>query len=84
MNTIEVLQDLLMKQYGLAREQVKPDAALAALGVDSLGLIELMFEVEDRFGITLPDDQAPALVTIADVVNYIDVLRKPAVTAPAG
>ncbi len=84
MNTIEVLQDLLMKQYGLAREQVAPDAALTALGVDSLGLIELMFEIEDRFGISLPDDKAPVLITIADVVDYIELLLKPAATPPAG
>lgn len=84
MNTLEVLQDLLIKQYSLTREQVGPDAALAALGVDSLGLIELMFEIEDRFGITLPDAKAPVLVTIADVVLYIDLLLKPAAPAPAG
>ena len=33
-----------------------------------------MFQVEDRFGISLPDDKVPVLVTVGDVVTYIDGL----------
>jgi acyl carrier protein len=74
MSTLETLQDLLIKDHALTREQLAPDAELATLGVDSLGLIELMFQVEDRFGISLPDDKVPALVTVGDVAAYIDGL----------
>ena len=74
MNTLEVLQDLLMKDHSLARAQLGPETQLSALGIDSLALIELMFQVEDRFGISLPDDKVPVLVTVGDVVAYIDGL----------
>ena len=74
MSTLEVLQDLLIKDHALTREQLTPEAELTTLGVDSLGLIELMFQVEDRFGISLPDDKVPALTTVGDVVTYIDQL----------
>jgi len=73
MTTLETLQELLLRQYPLSRD-VPPEAQLAALGVDSLGLIELMFQIEDRFGITLPDDKLPVLVTVQDLVTYIDQL----------
>ncbi len=74
MNTLELLQDLLIRDHALTREQLTPEAQLSALGVDSLGLIELMFQVEDRFGISLPDDKVPELLTVGDVVRFIDQL----------
>jgi acyl carrier protein len=77
MNTLESIQDILIKEYSLTRAQLAPDAQLAALGVDSLGLIELMFLVEERLGVTLPDDKAPTLNTVGDLVTYIDHLQNP-------
>jgi acyl carrier protein len=84
MNTLETLQELLMKAYPLTREQVTPDALLATVGVDSLGLIELMFEIEDRFGITLSDEnKMPPIVTIRNLVAYIDsIVALQGTTAP--
>jgi acyl carrier protein len=75
MNTLTTLQDLLIKQHALTREALAPEAELASLGVDSLGLIELLFHIEDQFGIDLPDDKLPVLATIGSVVEYIDRLR---------
>ena len=80
MNTLEMLQDLLIKDHSLTREQLTPEAELSTLGVDSLALIELMFQVEDRFGISLPDDKVPDMVTVGDVVTFIDGLL---MSAPA-
>jgi acyl carrier protein len=84
MSTLETLQDLLIREYKLTREQLAPDAQLSALGVDSLGMLELMFQIEDRFGITLPDDNPTNLLTVNDVVVYIDklVAPQPAARAP--
>jgi acyl carrier protein len=84
MNTLEILQDLLIRNYSLTRSQLDPEVQLTSLGVDSLGLIELMFHVEDQFGISLPDDKVPVLVTINDVVVYIDeLLLRTATPVPA-
>jgi acyl carrier protein len=77
MGTLEIVQDILIKEYSLTRTQLAPDVQLVSLGVDSLGLIELMFQVEDRFGITLPEDKPPTLVTVSDLVSYIDGLVDP-------
>ena len=77
MNTLESVQDILIKEYSLTRDQLAPDAQLAAVGLDSLGLIELMFLVEERLGVTLPDDKAPVLITVGGLVTYIDHLTNP-------
>jgi acyl carrier protein len=82
MNTLELIQDILIKEYSLTRAQLPPDAQLAAVGVDSLGLIELMFQVEDRLGITLPDDKTPTLATVGDLVSYMDQLMAPRAAVP--
>jgi acyl carrier protein len=81
MTTLETLQDILMREHKLSREQLRPDAPLSSLGIDSLGVIELMFQIEDRLGITLPDDNSTNFTTIDDVVRYID---KAPVPEPAG
>jgi len=73
MNTLERLQNLLMKDYGLAREALAADARLDKLDMDSLGLIELWFQVEKEFGIEVPNEQ-PQLTTVGEVAAYIDSL----------
>ncbi|MEO6081269.1 MAG: acyl carrier protein [Steroidobacteraceae bacterium] len=74
MTTLQILQDILVKEYRVAPDQVKPDATLTTLGLDSLSLIELMFKIEDTFKITIDTDGPTGLVTVSDVVNYIDGL----------
>jgi acyl carrier protein len=82
MSTLEKLQELLIKEYTLTREQVAPEALLATVGVDSLGMIELMIQMEDCFGITLPEDNPPVMATVSDLVAYIDGLVFAHATVP--
>lgn len=74
MSTLTTLQDILMEEFDLARERLAPEAKLAALGVDSLDLLELMFKIEDRYSIAIRDDVPTDLVSVGDVVRYIDRL----------
>jgi acyl carrier protein len=84
MSTLETLQDILVREFNLTREQLAPTAELNALGVDSLDLLELMFKIEDRFGVTIRDDTPSNLLTVADVVVYIDgLLARTAAARPA-
>ena len=71
--TYERLRAILAKDYQLAPERITLDAPLEALGIDSLGLADMLFNVEDEFHITLPAE-AVELPTIADVVAFIDGL----------
>jgi acyl carrier protein len=71
--TIDRLRLLLVKDYKLDPAVLTPDAPLEALGIDSLGVAELMFNIEDEFKVTIPGDPVP-LKTVGDVVAYIDGL----------
>jgi acyl carrier protein len=74
MDTLETLQDILVRDYGLTRERLSPDAVLDTLGMDSLSLLELMFKIEDGFHVKIPGDPPSGLRTVQDVVVYIDGL----------
>ena len=71
--TIDRLRVLLVKDYKLDPATLLPDAPLDALGIDSLGVAELMFNIEDEFKVTIPGEPV-ALTTVGDVVGYIDDL----------
>jgi acyl carrier protein len=71
--TFEQLRAILVKDYQLAPDAVMLDAPFEALGIDSLGTAELLFNVEDAFKITVPS-RLVELVTVGDVVRYIDEL----------
>ncbi len=73
MTTLERLQGVMLKNFGLKPEALAPKARLEDLDIDSLGVIDLMFCVEDEFKITVSREQVE-LDTIQDVVTYIDHL----------
>ena len=41
------------------------------LEVDSLSMVEVVVECENRFGVKIPDDQVAELATVGDAVNFI-------------
>lgn len=79
-STLKELQDLIQEKYGLDASQLDADASLRASGVDSLALVEFIFEVEDRMGVSVPDDN-PNMDTLAELAEAIDRVR--AKSAPA-
>jgi acyl carrier protein len=73
-STLKELQDLMQEKYGLDASQVDPSTSLRASGVDSLALVEFIFDVEDRMGVTVPDDN-PNMDTLAELADAIDRVR---------
>ena len=41
------------------------------LNADSLHLVELMVELEDDYGIRIPDDEAARIETVGQVVDFV-------------
>lgn len=87
-NTFERLAAMLAKDHKLVLDHLTPDAPLEGLGIDSLGMVEMLWNVEDEFKIKLPL-KTVELHTVGDVVRYIDDLvaaqgaRSPAATGAA-
>jgi len=74
--TLKTVQEILAKKYSLPTERIKPEATLESLGLDSLDLIETLFEVEDEFHLRVPQDGSVDLkiATVQDIVNIINRL----------
>lgn len=72
-STFERLRAILIRDYKLTPDLLVLAAPLEELGIDSLGTAELLFNIEDEFGVTLPPD-AVQLTTLGDVVDFIDAL----------
>ncbi|MDD4927839.1 MAG: phosphopantetheine-binding protein [Gallionella sp.] len=62
---------MMVEQFDLKIENLTPDATLESLGLDSLSVIEFMFNIEDEFKIKLPDERVE-IKTLQDVINLVD------------
>lgn len=73
MTTIERLSRILVQRYKLDPAQLTPEQPLSALGIDSLGMVEILFFIEDEFGVHLPSEGI-ALGTLGEAAQYVDGL----------
>ncbi len=81
MNTLNRLTHLIHDKFGVAIDVIEPDAPFASYALDSLTVAELMFEIDDHFGVTVPDSAATTVTTLRELGELIDGL--PAVAAKA-
>ena len=71
MNTLNKLQQFLAGRFAIGEDEIQPATTLDRLGIDSLAALELVFELEDEFGIRL-DTDSRGIRTIADLVAIVD------------
>lgn len=68
----EKVKALLVEELHVEPDAIKPEAELANdLGINSLELADLILLCEEKFGVTIDDDDLHTFITINDVVNYL-------------
>jgi acyl carrier protein len=67
----ERIKSLIAEHFGIEPDRLKPETEVANLGIDSLAMIEFMFQMEEKFDIRMADSRTP-LVTVADVIAEIE------------
>jgi acyl carrier protein len=80
MTTLERLSRILVQRYKLDPARLTPEQPLDALGIDSLGMVEMLFFIEEEFAVHLPSEGI-AFGTLREAASYIDGLvaaQKPA------
>ena len=60
-----------LASFGPAIADVKPEATLEELDIDSLDLAELAQVVEEEYGAQISGDDAAALATVGDVIDLV-------------
>lgn len=73
MTTFERLSQILVQHYKLDPAQLTPEQALGSLGLDSLGMVEILFFIEEEFGVQLPPEGMTSR-TLGEAATYIDGL----------
>ena len=69
----ETLKNLLVEELQLNADDIKPESELANdLGINSIELADLIMLCEDKFGVTIEDEDLHKFVTVEDVVNYLE------------
>jgi acyl carrier protein len=51
----DTIFDIISKESGIDRAKITPDATLKDLEIQSLDAVQILFEIEDHFKITMPD-----------------------------
>ena len=71
---------VLVEQLGVPEEQITPDASLMEdLGADSLDIAEITLAVEERFNLSIPDEQWERVSTVRDLFELLaELLGGPA------
>ena len=73
MSTEERVQKIVCEQLGVSPEEVKQDASfIDDLGADSLDTVELVMAFEEEFEIEIPDEDAEAIATVKNAIDYIN------------
>ena len=68
----EKLYEMISMNLGIGTDQINMESNfLDDLGADSLDTVELVMELEDAFGIEIPDHEAEKMFTVASVYNYL-------------
>ena len=69
----EKVKNLLVEELRVDPEDVTPEAELANdLGINSLELADLILLCEEKFNVTIDDDDLHTFITVNDVVNYLN------------
>lgn len=75
-DTFTAVKEAIIKVHGNGSLEVKTDSTFDDIGLDSLDIVEVVMEVEDKIGIEIPDESMPEDDgTIGDFIKVIDDIR---------
>ena len=67
------VKEILIKQLKLKNTEITLSSKIKDdLGADSLDTLQLLMTLEDKYGITIPDEELMDFVTVGDIVNYLE------------
>ena len=72
MDTLQTIKELAATQFGAAVDAIDENAYVDKLGIDSLGFLEFMFEVEDKFGVSVPQESLAGVRTLKELAVVVD------------
>lgn len=68
----EKIRAIICEEFDIDEDEVTLETHLEDLGFDSLDMIDIVMDIEDEFGVEVPDEALEKFETIRDIVNYIE------------
>jgi len=75
MAILDDVKEVVVEQLNVNADEVKEESRFVEdLGADSLDVVELVMELEEKFDIEIPDEDAEKIATVADAVKFIEAV----------
>jgi acyl carrier protein len=69
----EEIRDAIANQLNIPAENITPETLFVEdLKADSLDLVELVMDLEDRYGVEIPDEQLAEVKSVGDILKLIE------------
>lgn len=69
----EEIRDAIANQLNIPAENITPETLFVEdLKADSLDLVELVMDLEDRYGVEIPDEQLAEVKSVGDILALIE------------
>ena len=67
------LKDILAEELQIDADEITADSELSAdLGINSIELADLVMLCEEKFNLTIEDEELSKFITVGDVANYLE------------
>jgi acyl carrier protein len=69
---VEEISTIIEERLGVSAADITPEKSLINdLGADSLDSVELIMSIEQKFGISIPEEAAENIKTVGDIISYV-------------
>ena len=76
MSTFDKVKEVIIDKLGIEDSKIESGSSFVDdLGADSLDTVELIMQLEEEFGIEIPDEDAEKITTVQAAVDYIEKNR---------
>jgi acyl carrier protein len=65
------LLDVIAEEAIVERAVLTRDATLSDLGISSLDMITLLFELEERYGVVIEEGEMPQMSTLGEMTDFL-------------
>ena len=73
MSTLDKVKEVIIDKLGAEEDKIESSSSFVDdLGADSLDTVELIMQLEEEFGIEIPDQDAEKMTTVQSVIDYIE------------
>jgi len=68
----EQMKEIIVDKLGVEVGKITLESKfMEDLGADSLGLVDVTMELEDKFDVTIPDEDLPKISTVQAAIDYV-------------